>query len=108
MSDSTLWWLLAGFTVALELFTGTFYLLMLAVGLAAGALAAHAGLGLAGQLSVAAFVGSAAVVACYTPLWGLWLLHQCRVRRVRGGFLLEPAGPCPTRPPAPACSTPRH
>jgi membrane protein implicated in regulation of membrane protease activity len=65
MSDSTLWWVLAGFTVALELFTGTFYLLMLAVGLAAGALAAHAGLGLAGQLSVAAFVGSAAVVTCY-------------------------------------------
>ena len=33
MSDSTLWWLLAGSTVALELFTGTFYLLMLAVGM---------------------------------------------------------------------------
>ncbi len=65
MSESTLWWLLAVSTVALELFTGTFYLLMLAVGLAAGALAAHAGLGLAGQLSVAAFIGSAAVVACY-------------------------------------------
>ncbi|MDP1684575.1 NfeD family protein [Hydrogenophaga sp.] len=65
MSDSTLWWLLAGSTVALELFTGTFYLLMLAVGMVAGALAAHAGLGMAGQLSVAAITGSAAVVACY-------------------------------------------
>ena len=45
MSDSTLWWLLAGAAVALELFTGTFYLLMLAVGMAAAALAAHAGAG---------------------------------------------------------------
>ena len=65
MSDSTLWWLLAGSTVALELFTGTFYLLMLAVGMAAGALAAHAGLGLVEQLIVAALTGSALVVAWY-------------------------------------------
>ncbi|MFZ2989079.1 NfeD family protein, partial [Ideonella sp.] len=30
MADSTIWWLLAGGAVALELVTGTFYLLMLA------------------------------------------------------------------------------
>eukprot|EP01041_Mallomonas_annulata_P016518 gene16519-34434_t len=65
MSESTLWWLLAGSTVALELFTGTFYLLMLAVGMTAGALAAHAGLGLVGQLIVAAITGSALVVGWY-------------------------------------------
>ncbi len=65
MSDSTLWWLLTGAAVALELFSGTFYLLMLAVGMAAGALAAHAGAGTALQLIVAAAVGSAAVVAWY-------------------------------------------
>lgn len=65
MSDSTVWWLLAGAAVALELFTGTFYLLMLAVGMAAGALAAHAGLGTTVQLIAAAVVGSAAVVAWY-------------------------------------------
>ena len=65
MSESTLWWLLAGSTVALELFTGTFYLLMLAVGMAAGAVAAHAGLGLVGQLIVAALTGSALVVGWY-------------------------------------------
>jgi len=65
MSDSTLWWLLTGAAVALELFTGTFYLLMLAVGLAAGALAAHAGAGTVVQIVVAAAVGSAAVVAWY-------------------------------------------
>lgn len=65
MADSTLWWLLAGATVAIELFTGTFYLLMLAVGMVAAALAAHAGAGTTAQLVVAAVVGSAAVVGWY-------------------------------------------
>ncbi|MGA8787294.1 MAG: NfeD family protein, partial [Polaromonas sp.] len=32
MSESSIWWLLAGAAVAVELMTGTFYLLMLAVG----------------------------------------------------------------------------
>ena len=35
MAQSTLWWLLAGTAVGVELATGTFYLLMLALGLAA-------------------------------------------------------------------------
>ena len=61
MADSTLWWLLAGAAVAVELLTGTFYLLMLAIGLAAGALAAHLGAGLAMQLVVAAVVGGGGV-----------------------------------------------
>lgn len=65
MSDSTLWWLLAGAAVAVELFTGTFYLLMLAIGMVAAALAAHAGASTATQLIVAALVGSAAVVGWY-------------------------------------------
>ncbi|QCB45490.1 NfeD family protein [Hydrogenophaga sp. PAMC20947] len=65
MSDSTWWWLLTGAMVALELFTGTFYLLMLAIGMAAAALAAHAGLSTTGQLLAAALVGSAAVVLWY-------------------------------------------
>ena len=65
MADSTLWWLLAGSAVALELFTGTFYLLMLAIGLVAGALAAHAGAGTAMQLVVSALVGSASVIGWY-------------------------------------------
>jgi len=65
MSDSTLWWLLVGAIVALELFTGTFYLLMLAVGLAAGALAAHAGASVAVQITAAAVVGTGAVVGWY-------------------------------------------
>ena len=65
MADSTVWWLMAVALVALELSTGTFYLLMLAIGLAAGALAAHLGLALTGQLLVASVVGTAAVVGCY-------------------------------------------
>jgi membrane protein implicated in regulation of membrane protease activity len=65
MADSTLWWLLAGSAVALELFTGTFYLLMLAIGLVAAALAAHAGAGVAMQLVTAALVGSASVIGWY-------------------------------------------
>ena len=65
MSDSTWWWVLTGALVALELFTGTFYLLMLAIGMAAAALAAHAGLELTGQLITAALLGSAAVVLWY-------------------------------------------
>ena len=61
MAQSTLWWLLAGGTVVLELVSGTFYLLMLATGLAAGALAAHAGLAPALQFTTAAVVAGAAV-----------------------------------------------
>ncbi|MEY5101169.1 MAG: hypothetical protein RJA36_3888 [Pseudomonadota bacterium] len=67
MSDSTWWWLLAGVAVAVELLSGTFFLLMLALGLAAGALAAHAGAVLSLQLAVAAVVGGGAVLA-----WARW------------------------------------
>jgi membrane protein implicated in regulation of membrane protease activity len=59
----TLWWLAAGVLVAAELATGTFYLLMLALGTAAGALAAHLGLGQAGQWVVAAVVAAGATAA---------------------------------------------
>lgn len=65
MSASTIWWLLAGAAVAIELATGTFYLLMLAIGLAAGALAAHTGGTLAVQLVAAALVGGGAVAGWY-------------------------------------------
>ncbi|HZY18591.1 MAG TPA: NfeD family protein [Ramlibacter sp.] len=63
MAESTVWWLLTGAAVAVELMTGTFYLLMLAIGLAAGALAAHVGTGLPTQLVSAAVVGGGAVAA---------------------------------------------
>lgn len=61
MEMSTLWWLVGGALVALELLTGTFYLLMLAIGAAAAALAAHLGAGLVGQMVAAAVVGLGAV-----------------------------------------------
>ena len=67
MADATLWWIAAGVLVAAELVTGTFYLLMLALGLAAGALAAHAGLGLTSQVFVAALFGGGAALG-----WHLW------------------------------------
>ena len=63
MAESTIWWLLTGTAIAVELLSGTFYLLMLAIGLAAGAIAAHAGAPLAAQLIAAAFVGGGAVGA---------------------------------------------
>lgn len=62
-SMATVWWIAAGVLIAAELASGTFYLLMLAVGAAAGALAVYLGLGLAGQMLAAAVVGAAAVIA---------------------------------------------
>jgi membrane protein implicated in regulation of membrane protease activity len=63
MSDANLWWLCAGAAVIVELMTGSFYLLMVGLGLAAGAAAAHAGLGSAAQVAVAALLGSGAVAS---------------------------------------------
>jgi len=62
MTDASVWWLLAGSAVALELMTGTFYLLMLAIGLVAAAVSAHAGFEMATQLVTAALVSGGAVV----------------------------------------------
>lgn len=62
MEESTIWWLVAGIVVVAEMLTGTFYLLMMAVGLVAAALAAHMGASSALQITVAALVGGGAVV----------------------------------------------
>ena len=62
MEPSTIWWVMAGITVAAELLIGSFYLLMLSLGMAAGAIAAQAGSPLTVQLLVAAGVGGAAVL----------------------------------------------
>ena len=62
MTQSSIWWLLAGGAVAIELMTGTFYLLMIALGLAAAALATHAGAGSATQIIIAAVVGGGSVL----------------------------------------------
>jgi membrane protein implicated in regulation of membrane protease activity len=59
----TFWWVLAGTLVAVELATGTFYLLMLALGAVAGALVAHAGLGGSVQIVASALLGALATLA---------------------------------------------
>ncbi|MGN6703915.1 MAG: NfeD family protein [Burkholderiaceae bacterium] len=61
MQDWILWTTLAVALTILEMFTGTFYLLMIALGRAAGALVAAAGAGHPVQFLVAAAVGVAAV-----------------------------------------------
>ena len=70
MTVSTLWWIGAGLAVAIELATGTFYLLMIAIGLTAGAVASHLGAGLTTQLVSAALVGGGAVA--------VWHLRRAR------------------------------
>jgi membrane protein implicated in regulation of membrane protease activity len=76
-SAATLWWIAAGALIAAELATGTFYLLMLALGMLAAALAAHAGLGLSAQLVAAAALGGGAVAA--------WHLRRQRRRPPASG-----------------------
>jgi len=71
MNEATMWWILTGVLVAMELMSGTFYLLMLAIGSAAAALAALAGVGLTGQLVSAAVVGGLAVI-----LWSRYRQRQ--------------------------------
>jgi membrane protein implicated in regulation of membrane protease activity len=65
MENTTLWWVITGSAVVLELMTGTFYLLMLAVGSAAAALAAHAGASFTTQIVVGAFAGGVTVAGWY-------------------------------------------
>ena len=57
MADWMIWLALAGALLILELFSGTFYLLMIAVGLLAGALTALSNVTVELQLIVAAVVG---------------------------------------------------
>lgn len=71
MADSTWWWLLAGALVTMELLSGTFYLLMLAMGAAVAAIAAHLGMPLVVQMVVASVAGLVSVA--------VW--HQFKKRR---------------------------
>jgi membrane protein implicated in regulation of membrane protease activity len=70
MDDWGFWLIAAGVAVTVELFIGTFYLLMIAVGLAAGALAAAIGLALPIQTLVAAIVGVSATVGLRRSRFG--------------------------------------
>ena len=67
MEDSTVWWLLAGAAVALELLSGSFFLLVVAIAMAAGAIAAHFDASLTQQLLSSAIVGGGG-----TALWYKW------------------------------------
>jgi membrane protein implicated in regulation of membrane protease activity len=79
LAPATFWWLAAGIAVAAELATGTFYLLMMALGLAAAAIGAHLGLALTTQVAVAAIVAGGS-----TALW-----HWRRASRPRSAPVRE-------------------
>jgi membrane protein implicated in regulation of membrane protease activity len=70
MTADTTWWVIAGALLAAELLTGTFFLLMLAMGAVAAALAAVAGCSPSWQMGLAATVGGAAALAWYWRLRG--------------------------------------
>jgi membrane protein implicated in regulation of membrane protease activity len=76
-SASTWWWIAAGVLAAGELATGTFYVLMLAIGCVFGALAGYAQISFLAQVAVAVVVGGGAVIA-----WD---------RRRRRGLRTEPS-----------------
>ena len=71
MNDWMTWLVLTGVLVAFELFTGTFYVLMIAIGMAFGAIAALLGWSTPLQILIAAVVGVLAT----------GLLHRSRFGR---------------------------
>lgn len=70
MTDWMIWLVLAGVVIILEMFTGTFYLLMLGIGLAAAAAVALAGMASPWQFITAAVVGSLATFALRRSRFG--------------------------------------
>ncbi|QAU34613.1 NfeD family protein [Janthinobacterium sp. 17J80-10] len=70
MSEWGMWLMLAGSLVVLELFTGTFYLLMVALGLVAGALVALSGGAMWLQFLAAALVGVLATLSLRRSKFG--------------------------------------
>ncbi|MBB3176280.1 NfeD family protein [Variovorax sp. Sphag1AA] len=76
MASSTVWWLMTGAAIVLELIsgTGTVYLLLIGAGFAAAAVTAHLGASLGAQFIAAAVVSVSAVI--------VW--HAIRRRRPPG------------------------
>lgn len=70
MTTWMLWFAIAGALVIFEMFTGTFYLLMVSIGFAAGGLAALADAAGSTQLAVAAVVGVIATYGLRRSKWG--------------------------------------
>jgi membrane protein implicated in regulation of membrane protease activity len=71
MNEWMIWLVITGILVVFELFTGTFYVLMIAIGTAFGAIAATMGMTPAMQFLISAVVGLAAT----------GLLHRSRFGR---------------------------
>jgi len=71
-ANGLIWWIAAGALIVTELFTGTFYLLMIALGLIAGGIAFMVGLALHLQVGLAALVALIAVVALRRSRFGSW------------------------------------
>jgi membrane protein implicated in regulation of membrane protease activity len=71
MNDVTLWFAVAFGLLVVELMTGTFYLLMVAIGCAVGGLAALAGTAVPAQLAIGAAVGIAATMLLRRTRWGI-------------------------------------
>lgn len=61
-TDASWWWIATGVLIAVEMGSGTFYLLMLALGTMGAAVAAHMGLSTSVQMLAAAFLGGGAVI----------------------------------------------
>ncbi|BBO59574.1 NfeD family protein [Mycoavidus sp. B2-EB] len=74
MQASLIWWLLAGGLVIAELLTGTFYLLMVALGCLAGGVMTLLGFSVTEQLAMAAAVALSALL----------LLRRSRLAAARG------------------------
>lgn len=64
------WFILAGFVLVLEFLTGTFYLIMIALGLAAGGVASISGLGPNLQALIAAAVWIISTLLLRRTQWG--------------------------------------
>ena len=63
MSAYVIWWIVAFALVALELTTGTFYLLVYGIAAAAAGIAAWLGMGTVAQFVIAAMIGIAGTLA---------------------------------------------
>ena len=72
MSITTAWWLACMALIGAELVSGTFYLLMVALGLTAGALTSYGDTTLTQQITVAGVVAVGAVIS--------WHLYRMKTR----------------------------
>ena len=70
-ANGLFWWLTAGALVLLELMSGTFYLLMVALGFIAGGIAHLLGAGLEIEFPVAALVAFIAVIVLRRSKFGI-------------------------------------